>query len=217
MRNGFLEWFEKESPDILCLQETRANPSQIEKEFTLDNGYFEFWNSAERKGYSGVAIFSKEKPMTESHGLGIPCFDSEGRVIALEFAEFTLLNIYFPHGQRDHARVSFKLEFCEAVLDYCEARRKQGKRLVICGDFNTSHQEIDLKNPKQNVNTSGFLPIERAWMDKFVDRGYIDIFGNCTRRSRGITPGGAIASTRERGTSAGASIIFSSRLIYWVL
>jgi exodeoxyribonuclease-3 len=173
---GFSDWLAASAPDIVCLQETKAHREQLPENLAEPPGYHSFWNSASRRGYSGVAVFSKEKPLSVKYGLGIEKFDTEGRVIELEYEWFTLLNIYFPNGQRDHGRVPFKLEFCDAVFDRCNLLRENGRYIVICGDFNTAHRQIDLKYPRANQNTTGFLPEERAWMDRFIAGGYTDTF-----------------------------------------
>jgi len=175
-KKGYQEWFTETKPDILCLQETKAHAEQIPPELACPSGYHCYWNPAARRGYSGVAVFSRKEPEDLRYGIGIDVYDREGRVIELQYDRFSLLNIYFPNGQRDHGRVPFKLAFCEAVLERCEALRKENRNVIVCGDFNTAHREIDLKNPKTNHNTSGFLPEERAWMDHFIDHGYVDTF-----------------------------------------
>lgn len=176
MRKGFFDWFHESNADIVALQEVKAMQEQIKDDFPLLNSHHVAWNAAERKGYSGVATISKKAPLLSTHGFGIERFDNEGRVIVSEFPDFTFLNIYFPNGQRDHGRLQYKMAFYDATLDYCNALRKNGKKLIVCGDVNTAHKEIDLRNPKSNEKTSGFLPIERAWLDKFIDNGYVDIF-----------------------------------------
>lgn len=173
---GYRDWMQQTDADIVCLQETKAQPEQLEKDLVRPDGYYSSWNSAQKKGYSGVATLSKTRPLEEEKGIGIEAFDHEGRVIESVFPEFTLLNIYFPNGRRDHSRVDYKLAFCDAVLERCNRLRTSGANLVICGDFNTAHKEIDLKYPKANKDTTGFLPRERAWIDKFIDNGYVDTF-----------------------------------------
>lgn len=175
-KKGFINWVKKEQPDILCIQETKAHIDQLDDEVINIEGYYCYFSSAERKGYSGVATYTKEKPLSVKTGIGIERFDSEGRILITEYPRFILLNIYFPNGQKDDERLSYKMEFYDAILDYCENLKKQDKKLIISGDYNTAHKEIDLKNPKANENRSGFLPIERAWMDKFISYGYIDTF-----------------------------------------
>ncbi len=177
VKKGFLEWVMNESPDILCLQETKANEDQLSDDIKYILGYNSFWCSGERKGYSGVSVFVKREPLKLSYGFELdPRFDNEGRIIAMEYSDFILLNVYFPNGQKDDERLKYKLDFYDATLEYCEALRAEGKEVIICGDVNTAHNEIDLARPKANEKTSGFLRIERDWMDKFESHGYIDTF-----------------------------------------
>lgn len=174
LKKGLLDWLKKESPDVLCLQETKAHPDQLSPALLNPPGYHTFWNAAVRKGYSGVATFAKEKPVSVRTGFDAPGFDEEGRVVQTEFSKFTLLNIYFPNGKASEERLRFKLEFYEEALKYFERLRKKGKKLIITGDVNTAHHAIDLARPKENETISGFLPEERAWIDKFLARGYLD-------------------------------------------
>jgi exodeoxyribonuclease III len=174
MKKGFWEWFEATSPDVLCLQETKAQTGDLKEDILQPLGYHAVWNSAERKGYSGVVTFSKEKPKSVALGLGVEKFDVEGRVIRTEHDGFDLLNVYFPNGTSGPERLQYKMDFYDAFLDHCESLRSQGKKLIITGDVNTAHRAIDLKNPKANAKNSGFLPEERAWIDKFIAHGYVD-------------------------------------------
>lgn len=187
IKNGYAEWFDKVSPDVLCLQETKANKEQVDPKYAEPENYYAFWNSAQKKGYSGVATFTKKNPDHTIYKFGIDKFDTEGRLIFNDFGEFVLYNIYFPNGQRDHNRVPFKLEFYDTFLAHAEQNRKSGKHIVVCGDFNTAHKEIDLTHPKANKNTTGFLPIERAWLDKFVEYGYVDTFRHFNREPEQYT------------------------------
>ncbi|MBI4971905.1 MAG: exodeoxyribonuclease III [Candidatus Omnitrophica bacterium] len=173
-KKGFPDWLQNESPDILCVQETKAHPGQLSPELISPSGYHTFWSAAIRKGYSGVATFTRQKPVATRTGFDIPRFDEEGRVVETEFPEFTLLNIYFPNGKASAERLQYKMDFYEEALKYFERLRKKGKKLVITGDVNTAHKPIDLKRPKENEDVSGFLPIERAWIDKFLSKGYVD-------------------------------------------
>lgn len=175
-RKGFLEWLHRESPDILCLQETKAVPEQLEEELRAPKGYYAYWNYPERKGYSGVATFTREEPIRVKHGLAGQEFDTEGRVLITEHPDFTLFNVYFPNGKKDDIRLKYKLDFYDVFLDHVEPLRTKGEKLIVCGDFNTAHQEIDLARPKENEKVSGFLPIERAWLDKLVSHGFVDAF-----------------------------------------
>jgi exodeoxyribonuclease-3 len=176
VRKGFLDWLAADMPDVLCLQETRAQLDQLSKEIRKPTNYHAFWHSAERKGYSGVATLCKQQPLAVIEGLGQPRFDVEGRVLITEHTGFTLVNAYFPSGQRDHERVAYKLEFYDALLGFCTELRSIGHRLVVCGDYNTAHQPIDLARPTQNKKTSGFLPEERQALTRWLDQGFVDVF-----------------------------------------
>ncbi len=173
---GFLEWLHKESPDVLCLQETKAHPEQLDKDLLEPEGYHPYWNSPERKGYGGVATFSRDKPLRAQYDLGAVNLDLEGRVIITEHPGFILFNIYFPNGKLGEERLKYKLDFYEAFLQYVDSLKAKGEKLVICGDVNTAHNEIDLARPKANAKVSGFLPVERAWIDKFIAHGFVDAF-----------------------------------------
>ncbi|MBK6913517.1 MAG: exodeoxyribonuclease III [Ignavibacteriales bacterium] len=176
-KKGFIEWLLKENPDMLCVQETKAHPEQLSEELLNINGYKSYFSSSiVKKGYSGVAIYTKEEPINVEHGFGIPKFDDEGRIILAEYKNFMLINIYYPNGKASAERLQYKMDFYDAFLDYSNKLVKKGKKLVICGDVNTAHKEIDLARPKENEKTSGFLPIEREWMDKFFSNGYHDTF-----------------------------------------
>ncbi len=175
-KKGFLDFIKDENPDIICIQETKIQGDQLSDELKNIEGYKSYFSFAEKKGYSGVATYTKEEPISIKHGMVIERFDLEGRIVETEFKDFILLNIYFPNGQRDEERLNYKMEFYDALLGYCELLRANGKKLIICGDYNTAHNSIDLKNPKANENYSGFLPMERAWMDKFISYGYVDTF-----------------------------------------
>ncbi|MCB2179686.1 exodeoxyribonuclease III [bacterium] len=170
-------WVQSYDPDVICLQEIKARPDQLTKEQLANfEPYTSVWNPAERPGYSGVLTLVKDVAHETSLGLGEERFDNEGRVIQTHFEDFTLFNIYFPNGGRDHKRVPYKLDFYAKLLDLCDEMHAQGKKIVICGDVNTSHQEIDLKNPKSNQKTTGFLPEERAWITKYLEHGFTDAF-----------------------------------------
>ena len=176
LKKGLLEWIEKESPDILCLQETKATPEQVDDGLLPPEGYHAAWNPAKRRGYSGVVTFSKKKPKSITLGMGIEEFDIEGRILLSEYSGFDLLNVYFPNGTANLERLDFKMRFYEAFLNHCQGLRKSGKKLIIVGDVNTAHAVIDLKNAKANEKNSGFLPEERAWIDKLINHGYVDTF-----------------------------------------
>ena len=175
-RKGFLDWIKKESPDILALQEIRIQEDQIKKDLTDIDSYYSYFNYGERKGYSGVALYTKIEPNKVETGLGVDRFDEEGRVITAFYDDFVYMGIYFPNGKRSKERLKFKLDFYDELLDYAKTLRDEGHNLIISGDYNTAHKEIDLINPGQNKNVSGFLPVERKWIDEFIDSGFIDTF-----------------------------------------
>lgn len=175
-KKGFSDWILKENPDILCIQETKLQEEQLVEQLRNIEGYESYFSFARRKGYSGVAIYTRHKPISIKYGFGIEKFDSEGRILQMEYPGFTLLNIYFPNGQMNDERLQYKLDFHDILLEYCLELRKEKKNLIICGDYNIAHKEMDLKNPKANEKRSGFLPIERSWIDKFIENGFIDSF-----------------------------------------
>jgi len=175
-KKGFFDWFQKEKPDILCLQEIKAMSDQFPPHLKNTPGYHVFINPAERKGYSGVATYSKQQPRQIKNGFGIEKFDNEGRTLITEYDDFVLFNIYFPNGKQSEERLNYKLDFYNTFLDYADELKQQGKNIIVCGDFNTAHNPIDLANPKANEKNSGFLPVERAWINTFIDHGYVDTF-----------------------------------------
>ncbi len=197
-KKGFLDWFKKENPDILCLQETKAHPDQLADELKDVKGYESHFSSAEKKGYSGVVTYTNEKPLNIQRGIGIKKFDSEGRFIVTEFMEFILFNIYFPNGKASKERLQYKMDFYDAFLKHCKKLLKQGKKIVVCGDVNTAHEEIDLARPKENSKTSGFLPEERKWIDKFIAAGFIDTFRMFNKEPKNYTWWDMITRARER-------------------
>src|SRR5215470_14359276 len=156
-RKGLLDWLSEEKPDILCLQETKAHPDQLEEGLRFPLGYRTFWSSAKRKGYSGVALFLKNQDFEVKEGLGIPEFDDEGRTLTVETPCFILITGYFPNGQPDLGRVPYKLRYSDTVMEYAHGLRQQkGKPIIVCGDINTAHREIDLARPKENEGNTGF-------------------------------------------------------------
>ena len=172
MQKGFMEFFQNADADFFCLQETKLQEGQID---LILEGYSQYWNYAQKKGYSGTAIFSKHTPLSVSYGMGIPEFDTEGRVITLEYEGFYLVTCYTPNAQRELARLDYRLAWEKAFSDYlCALDAK--KPVIICGDLNVAHQEIDLKNPKSNRGNAGFSDEERACFQSLLDRGFIDSF-----------------------------------------
>jgi len=174
-KKGIFDWLKEEDPDVLCVQETKAHPDQLTEAQKLPNGYQSYWSSAEKKGYSGVAMYSKHKPIKISEGMGIEEFDSEGRIVTLEFDQFFLFNVYFPNGGSENKRVPYKMRFYDAFLKHIN-KKKRIKPVVVCGDVNTAHEEIDLARPKDNQKNTGFLMEEREWVTKLIENGYVDTF-----------------------------------------
>jgi len=175
-RKNFIQWFEDEEADIYCIQETKSHLEQLPKKLVERPGYEGYFAQAERKGYSGVALWSKVKPDKVSYELGLPRFDSEGRLIEVAYEDFTLFNVYFPNGKASRERLQYKMEYYETFLKRMSDLLRKDRKIVICGDVNTAHQEVDLARPKENEKVSGFLPIEREWIDRLLELGFIDTF-----------------------------------------
>lgn len=174
---GYFEGILKENPDILCLQETKAEAEQLSEIVRNPAGYFSYFNhSKKRKGYSGVAVYTKQKPDKVEEGMGVETMDQEGRLLVAYYPEFVILNCYFPNGGGGPERLAYKLEFYDHFLKFIEKLHKKGHKIIVCGDINTAHEEIDLARPKENETNTGFLPEERAWIDELIYHGYIDIF-----------------------------------------
>jgi len=174
-KRGFLGWLEKESPDILCLNETKAEPGQLSPQLVNPPGYRSAWASAKKRGYSGVALYSKIEPL-DVRFMGKTEFDGEGRTLVADYPDFTLIAAYFPNAQDAAARLPYKLAFCGAMLQLCNSLVKKGRHILLCGDYNIAHTPIDLARPKENEGNAGYLPEERAWMDTFTQAGYVDTF-----------------------------------------
>ncbi len=175
-KKGFGAWLARERPDILCLQETKAEPAQVPADLAAPEGYHIYYNTGTKKGYSGVALYSRVKPASVKAGFGLAEFDGEGRTLIADYGPFLLFNIYFPNGQSSAARLAYKMAFYDAFLKYADKEKAAGRGVVVAGDFNTALREIDLARPKENQKRSGFLPEERAWLDKFISHGYVDTF-----------------------------------------
>lgn len=177
LNKGAWQWLQSNGADVVCLQEIKVNPDQLSGDHhQMFKDYCIYWNPATRPGYSGVATFARQEPVEIQVGMGIPYFDGEGRIIRTKYPDFQLFNIYFPNGKRDQGRVDYKLEFYASLLEILDQMHAAGERIVLCGDFNTAHREIDLRNPKANSTSSGFLPEERAWIDKYLAHGFLDPF-----------------------------------------
>jgi exodeoxyribonuclease-3 len=179
-KRGFLQWVREDSPDLLCLQETKASPDQLSGDLLKpldkrDKPYFSYWASAKRKGYSGTAIYSRQKP-DALRFMELEEFDDEGRVLQADYKDLTVICAYFPNSQDAGARLSYKLGFCDAILKLCGKIVARGRHILLCGDYNIAHTPIDLARPRENEGNAGYLPEERAWMDDFTAAGYIDTF-----------------------------------------
>ncbi len=176
INKGFLQWLERSLPDVVCLQESKAQPEQVPVFHFQEMGYHDFWFSAKKKGYSGVVILSREKPDHVQYGMGNRAYDDEGRLIRADFGDLSVISVYHPSGTTGGERQAFKMKWLEDFYDYIQDLRKTSPNLVISGDFNICHQPIDIHDPVRNAKTSGFLPEEREWVSRFLDAGFIDSF-----------------------------------------
>jgi exodeoxyribonuclease-3 len=216
-KQGFLfPLFEEEKPDILCLQETKAEPEQLPEEVKNPNGYYSFFSHPEtKKGYSGVAIYTKEKPKEVFYGMGIKKLDDEGRLIGAKYKNFTLINCYFPNGGQGPERLKYKLEFYDAFLKFIKTLRKKGERVIFCGDVNTAHKEIDLARPKENIENTGFLPIERAWIDKVIKNDFLDVWREFNPNKKDVyTYWDQKTRARDRNVGWRIDYFFADKKIY---
>lgn len=176
MNKDLVGWLKAANPDVLCLQETKATPDQVDVKAFEDLGYHLYWYSAQKKGYSGVAIFTKLKPKHVEYGCGIEKYDFEGRIIRLDFEQCSVMSVYHPSGSSGDDRQAFKMQWLADFQLYINDLKAKIPNLILCGDYNICHKPIDIHNPKSNANTSGFLPEEREWMEQFIQSGFIDSF-----------------------------------------
>lgn len=197
-KKGFLEWLKNSGADIVCIQETKAQYEQLPDELKDIKGFESYWFSAEKKGYSGVSTLTKIKPLDIISGLGNSYFDKEGRVIFTEYEKFVLANVYFPNGGRGPERVKYKLDFYDELFFFLEKKYKDRKGIIVTGDYNTAHTDIDLARPKENENNTGFLPEERAWIDKIINLGYTDVFRKFNSEPGWYTYWDMVTRARER-------------------
>ncbi len=175
-KKGFIEFFEREEPDVLCVQETKAHKEQLDEVLINPLDAQSYWSSAERKGYSGVATFSFKKSKETDFGIGVRKFDSEGRILVTKHQDFYLYNIYFPNGSSSEDRHNYKQEFLKKLNSHLKKRIDKGEKIVVVGDYNVAHQEMDVHDPKRLATVSGFLPEEREWFDKFLNIGFVDTY-----------------------------------------
>ena len=176
IKKGFMDWLKTDPADVICLQETKAQKEDIDHKPFNDLGYHDYWFSAQKKGYSGVAVFTRIKPDNVQYGTGHKVSDDEGRVLQLDFGDIHLINAYFPSGTMGEVRQNFKYVWLDEFYVYLSSLKKKYPNMIVCGDYNIAHKEIDIHNPKGNVKTSGFLPEEREWLSKYFDNGWLDTF-----------------------------------------
>lgn len=184
---GWIDWLQATSPDVVCLQEIKANPDQIDPSPIQKLGYEMYWYPAQKKGYSGVAVFSKIKPDHVEYGCGIKKYDDEGRVLRLDFKDVSVMSVYMPSGSSGEERQAFKMIWLADFQKYIDNLKKKRSKLIICGDYNICHKPIDIHNPVSNANSSGFLPAEREWIDNFMKTGFIDTFRHFNKEPHNYT------------------------------
>jgi len=208
-KRGFLKWLNQTKADIVCLQETKAQKEQIPDDLINPKGYYSYFNSASKKGYSGVAVYSKTKPRKAEYKLGMKRFDQEGRILKLKYPKFTLINLYLPHGGRGKENLDYKLESYKYLLNYL--KRNKSKNIILIGDFNIAHQEIDLARPKDNKNNIMFSPIERKQIDKIIKLGFTDTFRKFNQKTGNYTWWPYYRNCRERNIGWRIDYVFTSR------
>ena len=209
-KKGTFNWLQNEKPDIFCVQETKAQPEQLIEEILAPEGYKSYFHSAVRKGYSGVAVYSSVEPSAVQNGFGIDEYDIEGRVLRVDFDNFVLFNVYFPNGKAKPERLKYKMDFNYDFFEYLKNLRSEGKKVIVCGDVNTAHKEIDLARPKANEKTSGFLPEERKWIDQLIAAGFVDTFRVFNQEPENYTWWDVFTRARERNVGWRIDYFFAS-------
>ncbi|MEX1001947.1 MAG: exodeoxyribonuclease III [Crocinitomicaceae bacterium] len=187
LKKDWLQWLSSVDPDIVCIQETKAHQDQLDLGVFEELGYKTYWHSAEKKGYSSVALFSKVEPLNIVYGCGIEKYDREGRILRADYKDFSVLSCYFPSGTTGDERQAFKMQFLDDFYDYINELKKEYPNLLIAGDVNICHTAIDIHNPQRNKDTSGFKPEERDWVSKFLDAGFIDTFRHLNKEPHQYT------------------------------
>ena len=210
-RKDFLKWFIKTDADIICLQETKAQKEQIPEDLIKPKGYYSYFNFAERKGYSGVAVYTKREPFLIETNLGLKRFDKEGRILKLKYPDFTLINLYFPHGAHDKRNLGYKLKVYEYLIDYL--KRTEDKNIILIGDFNIAHKEIDLARPKDNKNNIMFTLEERKQIDRIINLGFTDTFRKFNQREGNYTWWPYRFDAKERNLGWRLDYIFTSKTL----
>lgn len=213
LKKGLEEWLKVENPDILCLQEIKLSETELVEHIFVALGYYCYWYPAVKKGYSGVAILSKIKPTQVTYGCGNEQYDSEGRILIADFESFKVISAYFPSGTSGDSRQEVKMQFLEHIFSFIEAEKMGSDKLLICGDVNICHTEIDIHNPKANAKTSGFLPEERAWVGKFIEAGYVDSFRELNKEPHQYTWWSYRAGARGKNLGWRIDYIFTSETL----
>ncbi len=208
-KKDFLKWLRATNADIVCLQEIKAQKEQIPTDLLKQKDYYFYFNQAVKKGYAGVAVYTKQKPLKVECKLGLKRFDQEGRILKLEYSDFTLINLYFPHGGRQKENLNYKLEVYKYFLNYL--KRIKDKNIILIGDFNIAHQEIDLSRPKQNQNNIMFTSEERKQIDKIINSGFIDGFRKFNKEGKNYTWWPYFVNARERNLGWRIDYIFVSK------
>jgi len=210
-KKNFFKWMKKTNPDILCLQEIKAQKEQIPEELIKPEGYYSYFNFAERKGYSGVAVYTKKKPLKVEYKLGLKRFDQEGRILKLKYSNFTLINLYFPHGAHDKRNLAYKLKVYNRLINYL--KKIQDENIILIGDFNIAHKEIDLARPKDNKNNIMFTLEERRQIDRIIELGFIDTFRKFNKQGKNYTWWSYKFNARERNLGWRLDYVFVSKTI----